>query len=260
MLTAMLASCIKEDRSKCPCYLYVDLSRVDTNYITKIDLMTSGLSGTPAWTAVERSAIGDTVILAVNKEEIDFCAWGNLRGSAVDGPTRTINARGDSLWSCYRRLSTRCEDMYVTVEPERQYIPVTIIVRGMIQNLSDIQPSLATVSNTLDFNSGATGDMERIYATEVRSPQASDGYYQFNTLMITQQSATAATLELDFKSDGNPVKVSYPLGEKLLEIGEDISLSDQKPVIVDLVIGSGSVFFTIDVSGWTQHANIDITY
>lgn len=262
LIVTALCSCIKEDRSKCPCYLYVDLSRVDTNYITKVDLMTSGSAGAPQWTAVERSAIGDTVILKVAKDEIDFCAWGNIRGSAVLNDSRTIVFSGqpDSLWSCYRRLSARCEDMYVTVEPQRQYIPVTIIVRGMLQNISDVQPVITSVSQGFDFNSAATGDKGTIFPAEVRSPQTVAGYYQFNALMLTQQSATEASLELDFKSDGRPVKVNYPLGEELYKIGENISLSGQKPVVVDLVIGGGTVFFTISVSDWERHATIDIIY
>lgn len=262
LIVTALCSCIKEDRSKCPCYLYVDLSRVDTNYITKVDLMTSGSAGAPQWTAVERNAIGDTVILKVTKDEIDFCAWGNIRGSAVLNDSRTIVSSGqpDSLWSCYRRISARCEDMYVTVEPQRQYIPVTIIVRGMLQNISDVQPVITSVSQGFDFNSAATGDKGTIFPAEVRSPQTAAGYYQFNALMLTQQSATEASLELDFKSDGRPVKVNYPLGEELYKIGENISLSGQKPVVVDLVIGGGTVFFTISVSDWEQHATIDIIY
>lgn len=262
LIVTALCSCIKEDRSKCPCYLYVDLSRVDTNYITKVDLMTSDSAGAPQWTAVERNAIGDTVILKVAKDEIDFCAWGNIRGSAVLNDSRTIVSSGqpDSLWSCYRRLSARCEDMYVTVEPQRQYIPVTIIVRGMLQNISDVQPVITSVSQGFDFNSAATGDKGTIFPAEVRSPQTAAGYYQFNALMLTQQSATEASLELDFKSDGRPVKVNYPLGEELYKIGENISLSGQKPVVVDLVIGGGTVFFTISVSDWEQHATIDIIY
>jgi len=262
LIVTALCSCIKEDRSKCPCNLYVDLSRVDTNYITKVDLMTSGSAGAPQWTAVERNAIGDTVILKVTKDEIDFCAWGNIRGSAVLNDSRTIVSSGqpDSLWSCYRRISARCEDMYVTVEPQRQYIPVTIIVRGMLQNISDVQPVITSVSQGFDFNSAATGDKGTIFPAEVRSPQTAAGYYQFNALMLTQQSATEASLELDFKSDGRPVKVNYPLGEELYKIGENISLSGQKPVVVDLVIGGGTVFFTISVSDWEQHATIDIIY
>jgi hypothetical protein len=262
LIVTALCSCIKEDRSKCPCYLYVDLSRVDTYYITKVDLMTSGSAGAPQWTAVERNAIGDTVILKVTKDEIDFCAWGNIRGSAVLNDSRTIVSSGqpDSLWSCYRRISARCEDMYVTVEPQRQYIPVTIIVRGMLQNISDVQPVITSVSQGFDFNSAATGDKGTIFPAEVRSPQTAAGYYQFNALMLTQQSATEASLELDFKSDGRPVKVNYPLGEELYKIGENISLSGQKPVVVDLVIGGGTVFFTISVSDWEQHATIDIIY
>ena len=262
IMVSLLCSCIKEDRSKCPCYLHVDLSRIDVNSISKVDIMTSGSSGEARWTAVPQSAIGDTLIMQVDKDEIDFCAWGNLKGSSILGNSRTIETkeRPDSLWSDYRRLATRCEDMYVTVEPVRQHIPLTIFVRGMLQGISEVQPVVTSVSRSFDFNGRATSSLGTLYPTGVASPSQNGGYYQFKALMMTQPNATDAVLELYFKSDGEARMVSYPLGEQLYQIGEDISLTNQKPVIIDLVMGGGSIFLTLNVSDWTNHDTIEITY
>lgn len=262
MAVSLLCSCVKEDRSKCPCYLHVDLSRIDISTIGKVDIMTSGRNGEARWTTVPQYAIGDTLIMQVDKDEIDFCAWGNLKGSAIIGDSRTIatGERPDSLWSDYRRLTTRCEDMYITVEPARQHIPITIIVRGMLQGISDVQPVITRVSRCFDFNGSAIPEDRNIYPARVASPVRNTGYYQFSALMMTQPSATDAVLELHFKSDGIPGMVSYPLGEQLYQIGENISLANQKPVIIDLVMGAGSIFLTVTVSDWASHATIDITY
>lgn len=258
----LLAACIKEDRSACPCYLHVDLSSVDTNYIHKVDLLLSTASGAPQWTAVEKGSINDTLILKVAKDEIDFCAWGNLRQSSIMGESRTIvpDGRGDSLWNYSRHLTTRCEDMYVKVEPERQYIPVTIIIRGLLQNVTDIKPALTCVSNSLDFYGSATAASVTIVPEELKAPLQDNDYYQYSTLLLTQQSATEATLELKLKTDGRDVHASYPIGIMLQEMGEDISLGGQMPVVLDIVIGSGNIFLTLKVTDWETHASIDITY
>lgn len=262
IMMSIICSCVKEDRSKCPCYLHVDLSRIDINNISKVDIVTSSSSGEARWTAVPQSAIGDTLILQVDKDEIDFCAWGNLKGSAILDNSRTIETkeRPDSLWSDYRRLATRCEDMYVTVEPVRQHIPLTIIVRGMLLGISEVQPVVTRVSHGFDFNGRATSKTGSIIPTGVASPAQNDGYYQFNALMMTQPNATDAILELYFKIDGESRMVSYPLGEQLYRSGENISLTNQKPVIVDLVMGGGSIFLTLTVSDWISHDTIEITF
>lgn len=262
IVVSLLCSCVKEDRSKCPCYLHVDLSHIDINLISKVDIMTGSSSGKARWTAVPQSAIGDTLLLQVDRDEIDFCAWGNLKESVILGDSRTIvtNERPDSLWSDYRRLATRCEDMYVTVEPLRQHIPLTIFVRGMLQGISEVKPVVTRVSRSFDFYGRATSQTGSIYPAVVATPVQNGGYYQFKALMMTQPNAADAILELYFKSDGNAMMISYPLGEQLYMNGENISLTNQNPVIVDLVMGGGSIFLTLNVSDWTIHKTIEITY
>ena len=262
LCAAMLASCIKEDRTACPCSLHVDLSLIDKNYVNKMDLVMNDNGITPSWFTVDEQYIGDTVILPVNKSEFDFCAWGNLRESVVDLRKGTISSahNTDTLWSSYHRIMTRCEDAYVTVEPQRRYIPVTIFVRGMIANLKDIQPSLTSVSNSFDFNGNATGNLDKDYLKMIIEPDTPEGYYQFETLMLNQPSATDAGLELTFIEDGAQRRASYPLGKMLYEDGEDITLADGKPIVVDLMLGSGNIFLTIGVADWQQHDVIDIIY
>jgi UDP-N-acetylmuramyl pentapeptide synthase len=97
-----------------------------------MDLMLAELGGSTEWKAVDKSYFGDTLILQVNKSEFDFCAWGNLAGSIIDRRGRTISPTqpSDSLWSFYRPIQTHCEDVFVSVVPEREHIPVTVKLIG----------------------------------------------------------------------------------------------------------------------------------
>ncbi|MBO4558193.1 MAG: hypothetical protein J5693_06260 [Bacteroidales bacterium] len=263
ILAALLPlACIREDRTKCPCYLHVDLGKVDRNYIGKVDLMLRETDpyGIPEWYPVESKYIGDTLVMPVNKSEFDFCAWGNLRRSVVEGGLITPSAESpDSLWSCYRPISTRCEDVYITVIPERQFIPVTILVRGMIEGISAVRPVLVDAKSVFSVASQSRQAPGAIYPKEVSSPATGGSYYHFQSLLMTQERATNLSLALSFVRDGRQVETSYPIGQMLLEQGEDISLSDRNPIIIDLVIGSASVFLTIRIEDWVTHAVIEIT-
>ena len=260
---AAIVSCIKENRDKCPCYLHVDLSRVDSHYVHKMDLMLAEQFGSNLnWHAVEKKYIGDTLIMKVDKSEFDFSAWGNLDNSHLDDPTQTITSGEptDSLWSFYKPISTRCEDAYVTVIPERQYIPVTVILRGMIQDLSDIQPALENISGSLLYGGAATGEKGTLMPVLVHTPQDDANYYMYKTIILTQTRATEAALNLHFVKNGRSVDMKYPVGEMLVELGEDISATNQNPIVIDLSIGTADILITIKVSNWTRHGIYTITY
>ena len=262
MLSLALPSCIKEDRSTCPCYLHLDLSRLDRNYIHSLDLMFDQEHSGIWWKPVEQSYFGDTLILPVNKSEFDFCAWGNLAPEAVDNILRIISpfAPEDTLWSYSRRIETRCEDVYLSVLPQRQHIPVTIIVRGQTEGVRDIRPVLNNVSREFDFYGSAAGPLGQLIPDRVIAPSVPEGHYIFHTMLYTQQSATQAELELSFNRAGENMNARYPIGEMLQQIGEDISLCDQRPIIIELVLGNGSVFLTISIADWKRHSVIEITY
>ena len=261
ILTAI--SCIKEDRSGCPCHLHVDLSRVDSNYVHSMSLMMDRNGGNLAeWIPVDKSIFGDTLIIAVDKAEFDFCAWGNLSHSIIDNKGRIISPGDfpDSLWSDYRRISTKCEDVYLSVQPERQFIPVTIIVRGMIAAVSELRPEIDNISEQFHFSGSATGASNAILPTLVGTPAPGREYYLFKTLLMTQPSATEATLNLGFVSAGHSYRSTFPLGQMLLEKGEDLSLSGRNPVILDLTIGSANIFIKITVDDWTTLGVFEINY
>ena len=266
IITAMiiclaLSSCIKEDRTKCPCYLHLDLSRVDSNYIHTLNLMMDSGSTFPEWIPVERTLLGDTLIIPVGKSEFDFCAWGNLSSSLLDGENRVISPgmQQDSLWSDYRRINTRCEDAYISVIPTRQFIPVTIIVRGMLGGITRIDAELGHISSRLSFTGAATGAAGAIHPRLDKTPASNGGYYLYRTMILTQTSATAATLSIEFDRDGHTFHSSFPLGEMLLSSGEDISLTSQKPIILDLTVGTANILLTIKVEDWTAHGVFEIT-
>ena len=200
--------------------------------------------------------------MKVDKSEFDFSAWANLTTSSLDDSSRTITSGepADSLWSFHKPISTRCEDAYVTVIPERQYIPVTVIIRGMIQGLSDIRPALANISGGLMYGGKATGGPGTLVPVLIHTPAEGSPYYMYKTMILTQTSATEAVLNLHFANNGRTVDMTYPVGEMLVELGEDISAVNQNPIVIDLTIGTADILVTIRVSDWSRHGIYTITY
>ena len=261
LLCTLGISCIKENRSNCPCYLHLDLSRVDSNYVHSIDLMMEGGHHLAEWFPVDKSYIGDTLIIPVAKSEFDLCAWGNMYTSQREEHSRTITPGNvlDSLWSDYQRISTRCEDAYVSVVPSRQYIPVTIIIRGQIGGITNLDPVLGNISDRLTFTGVATGAAGNSRPLLVSAPTSPEGYYLYRTMILTQASATKANLTVQFERGGLAHRSVLPLGRMLLEIGEDISLTGRNPIVLDITIGTANIFLTIKVNGWTSHGVYEIT-
>lgn len=262
LLCIIGVSCIKENRTNCPCYLHLDLSRVDSHYVHTLDLMLDGSSDPVEWIGVDKSYIGDTLIIPVAKSEFDLCVWGNILTSRLEGNSRTIipgNVQ-DSLWSDYQRISTHCEDAYVSVVPARQYIPVTIIVRGQLGGITNMDPVLGNISDRLTFTGIATGTAGSSRPFLVSAPKSPEGHYLYRTVILTQPTATAADLTVQFERDGHAHRSVLPIGRMLLEIGEDISLPGRNPVVLDITIGTANLFFTIKVDGWTTHGVYEITF
>lgn len=261
LLALLCISCIKEDRSKCPCYLHVDLSRVDSHYIHSVDLVLDD-NIRREWISVDKELIGDTLIVPVCKSEFDLCAWGNLRQSMKDETTATICqwTFADSLWSYTEHFSAFEEDEYVHVMPLRQYIPVTIIVRGMIGGISNLAPEFDYISSTFSYMGDPAGARAKNSPALVSLPSEERYYYLYRTMILTQENSQEAVLNLDYDRDEKSEHSSFPIGRVLLESGVDISVKGQNPVIVDLTIGSASIFLNISVADWETHGVYEITY
>lgn len=258
------AACIREDRSLCPCYLHVDLSRLESTSTRSVDILLVSEAGAQ-WHPVPESSIGDTLIMAVDKGEFEFCAWGNLGGAVIDGGKEIIypDIPCDSLWNCVRHISTRCEDAFVAVSAQRQYRPVTIVVRGMLSGISGLKCVLTGVSGGLAFTGGGRGEIGRLVPELVKEQaeaQGDVGPYVYRTMLLTQPAADELQLKLFFMRNGEVRESGYPLGKMLLSQGEDISEGGGNPIVVDITVGSASILFTLKCNGWTTHGIYEITY
>ncbi len=257
-----MCSCIREDRSVCPCFLHVDMTELDTGAIHRMDLMLfeeGVFSGThTAWPA----AFGEEIIIPVSRNELQFCAWGNLESSQLDPAQQTIHLPGgrDSVWLFRQTVRTDCEDVYIKIAPERQFKPVVILLRGQISGISGVHTMITGIDNTFSFGGDVpAGSPGQLVPQLVRSPAEGNDYYQFQTLITRQAETAKAMLRLEFISEGEQRTGEYDVGRLLLEAGEDLTKSDGRPIVIDIVLGSSSAFISISTDGWVRHDTFEIT-
>lgn len=258
----LMCSCIREDRSVCPCFLHVDMTDIDTTAIRRMDLMLfqdGVLSGTHT---AEPAVFGEELIIPVSRNELQFCAWGNVENSRLDTVRQTINLHGgcDSVWFFSKTVRTDCEDAYIRVVPERQFKSVVIVVRGQISGISEVHTLITGIDNTFSFVGDVpAGNPGQIVPQLVKSPSSGEEYYQFQTLITKQAGAADAILRLEFISEGKLRKGTYELGRLLLEAGEDLSISGGRPIVIDIVLGAASAFISISTEEWVGHDTFEIT-
>lgn len=258
-----MCSCIREDRSVCPCFLHVDLTGLDAGAIRKVDmiLFEEDLPGTVI--TAEHDIAENELIIPVSKGEVQFCVWGNLFSSEIDSERQLIRtvAECDSIWFFRQSVSTNCEDAYLKVAPERQTRTVTVILRGNLAGISNVSTRLTGIDTDFTFSGDVpAGNPGKIVPILVSTPESGSGIYQFQTTITRQADAFDATLELEFTSDGSVRSGTYEIGKMLFEAGEDLSESSGHPIVIDLVFGNSSVFISLAVDGWTGHDVFEITY
>ncbi len=245
----------------CPCFLQVDMTDLDTAAIRRMDLMIfedGVFSGTHT---ANPALFREELIIPVSRNELQFCAWGNLDTSQLDTGHQTIHLEegDDSLWLFRQTVSTNCEDVYIRVTPERQFKPVVILLRGQISAISNVHTSITGIDNTFSFGGEVpAGNYGQLVPQLVKSPDDETEYYQFQTLLSRQAEAAKAMLNLEFMSDGEPRTGVYEIGRLLLEAGEDLTKSDGRPIVIDIVLGSSSAFISISTDGWVRHDTFEI--
>ncbi len=257
-----MCSCIREDRSVCPCFLHVDMTELDTAAIRRMDMMLfedGTFSGTHT---AEPAVFGEELIIPVSRNELQFCAWGNLESSQLDVTHQTIHLPGgrDSVWLFRQTVHTNCEDTYIKIAPERQFKPVIILLRGRISGISGVNTLITGIDNTFSFGGDVpAGNPGQLVPQLVKSPSSGEEYYQFQTLITRQAEAENAMLRLEFISDGEQRTGEYEIGRMLLEAGEDLTESGGRPIVIDIVLGSSSAFISISTDGWVRHDTFEIT-
>ena len=277
----LLSSCsVKEDRSGCPCWMTVDLSKVaesrwkspERQSSTEYQMVTKSLES--------RQHIAESVVLRLrgnsDEDEVDYAfkmtetvntevgaleyevprgsvgvsavALGNeIPGQAgYDGDKIRIpvGEQMDSLYGFFRRFYTRCESVLCDVELHKEFCTVSFTLGddGYISPYDlEVWGNVAGVS---------AWDLMPLEGDFRFAPSPEDGVYR---VRVPRQFD--ASLELVMLEDSKIVD-RLPLGEYIARSGYDWTAENLEDVHIALDLENQQVMIT--VSGWDGVVVMDI--
>lgn len=252
VIAAILPGCVREKRDNCPCMLHIDLSRFPVE-AGHVDIWTAGRSVLEPYGRILAEDFGEEIEIPVLRDTIQVFAWGGINESELFEPGRQIHHSSpyDSLWGFYSVVPTRCEDARVTVIPEREFCPLTIITDGLAALLSEIALSISGSSGGFLFDTSPFGGPMTLKPLLVESPSDNGECFIHRIPLPRQVAESELGLDLSFNAEGVEWSRRYPLSHILKESGVDICKPDQDAVTIHITIEEERVL--ISIRGWNYN-------
>lgn len=234
-LTLTLASCsVKEDRSECPCWLTVDVSKIDADFCSILN--------TRCFTDLEEQ-FSDTINVRVFQDStyertvkrgvVDLTFWKGhesaLKANDVIGAV-SLGNEADSLYAGrFENDFSRKEITSAKASLHKQFATIGIDFRGYVQALK-AKVVVESNYNGLDIKhfTPASGSYRRQLS---RAGESGDDAYLFNSRLLRQGEDTK--LYLKFYGTGNTKdnpSWTADLGAMLREIGYDWTKEDLEDI------------------------------
>lgn len=239
MAVPLLTSCfVKEDRTPCPCWLEVDLSRVSEKSVVlsgwKDELLFRG--------PVSPSDYPDFYEVTVPRGEVYVTALG--KNNDILNPTTLFVPEGsqaDSLYAHCARLNTNCETVTDVVTLHKQFATVHLTMQ--VPDGQAIYPyEVKIVGDCAGWDlrdlSGAKG---RFYYSPGR---IGENEYEFR---VPRQSD--ASLKIELYDDGEKVD-EVALGDFIVQSGFDWNAEDLADISLEIKFRESQVM--VNISGWRE--------
>ncbi len=233
------ACTVLEDRSVCPCYLTVDLTKVDKG-VREWQMWLFTPEGELLYkdTVYRRSYSAPYIIQVPRNKKVQCLMWGNARsGTLVEetfSPATSLikkeDVLADSLYFFADTISTWGEDSRMKVVPRKEFATVDIYMQGW----ADVEYEVRMVMVCGSKGFYVTGDFyPGEVSTEMELFSLGDYYTQFRGRILRQSDTENILLSLKIrrrKMDGTLgeelVNKDIPIGKYLEENGYNIQNAD----------------------------------
>lgn len=249
LLTLLLSSCIKEDRSECPSYLTIDLSgtpdKVDSLY-----LILQYKNGQIFKDTIHNGDFRNDYEIAVPRGSATIAAYGNISMMKYDnGYIVPYGYPADNVYTFFSEAEYLSDLSRDTITVAKNYMAIHVKVLGMVR---------ASKGLTAEFIGSYTGYSiygELISGEFYHAPESShlptetEDYYVFYTRVPRHSPNSSLLLRLStqYTNIETPdTLLEMSIQDKLLQAG--ISFSD--PILQDL-------YLTIDHSHSTITISVD---
>lgn len=258
----LLCSCtVLEERDVCPNYLAVDFTGVDKS-IKEWQMWLFNDVGELIFkdTVYRRSYPTPYIVNVPRYRNVRCLLWGNLRGAthidehySYDTFIEKIEeASADSVYFFTDTISTKGENSYLKVIPEKEFATVDIYVKGWAGSDYEAEMVLECVSS--GYYVGRELGSSR---TSIKADIFDIGNYftHFRCRMLRQKDTENMVLKLfirDLNADGTLGEVlvdrELPLGEYLFENGYDMHKASLDDIVMEVDYSYNR--FVIKVSDW----------
>ena len=243
MVFYMESCTILEERSGCPCYLTVDLAKVDKS-IREWQLWLFDNDGELMFkdTIYRRSYTSPYVVQVPRNRQLQCFMWGNARSAttldeAYSLSTLILKKEGlpaDSLFSYADTIDTWKEDGLMRVSPRKEFATIDIYIYGWAE--IDFVAEMELVCDSRGFF--VRGDFYPDEVSVQMELEGIDDYYtHFSGRMLRQPDTENIRLslmlkrkEIDGKIGQVLVNQDIPIGKYLEENGYDM----QNPQLQDI--------------------------
>lgn len=234
-LTALLMfflalSCIKEDRSDCPCYLILDFSQVDGDAFASVGLGLQSGNGFVLEDCVSSDSYSSEHVLKVPRADICLNAYHGASFTPGKGFIVEEGSGYPPLWLYSDEISTMSDSVRDTVRLHKSYSQI------QVRMLSDGRPC--------PYVLGIDGNV----CGYTLSGQPADGRFKVNlypdgegrcSVRVPRQKDSSLSLSI---IDGKDVLRRFALGEYILSSGFDWTKPDLEDMDVTIDFASTKIF------------------
>lgn len=250
--TGMLTSCIKEDRSKCPCRISLCMNKIDRDIIKRIDIMVADRSGKIVYyDTLHRESLSSEYRFQLPREDYSLYVWGNITHKTEVGIEKrslmiSDECDADHYYFHSSPIYASGEECSISIEMAKRHSKIKVTLTGA-QEENEKELELVVGSGT----GGYTADGDIIVRKRTFSPKRerngkdedSSPTYLFSA--IREKKPSDLVIKVLYR--GKEI-ISYPIGDVLYEMGRDISADEYEDVEVTIDFSYSTI--KIEIMDW----------
>lgn len=241
----LLSSCIKEDRSGCPCRLYVDLTEVDSSAISSVKMAVSDIAAYFLVSEVEKEKYASECVLKVPRRKLWLNVYSGDDGLGTQDSGLLIPYGQDCppVYMYSTLVDADCEKVVKKVKMSKNHCRMTVC----LENEQDFEYYMSVKGNVCGYSADglplAGGFKYRLQSEDDES------FY----VIVPRQLDASLILDVE---DGDKVLKSFALGEYVSASGYDWRSENLRDIVVTIDYALTKV--SIQVKGWDYVYDFDV--
>lgn len=241
----LLSSCIKEDRSICPCHLYVDLTEVDSSAISSVKMAVSDVASCFLVSEVVKEDYASECVLKVPRRRLWFNVYSGDDGLGTQDSGLLIPYGRDCppVYMYSSLIDADCEKVVKKVKMSKNHCKMTVC----LENEKGFEYSMSVKGNVCGYSADG---LPLAGEFNYRLKSEEDGGF---SVIVPRQQDSSLVLDVE---DGDRVLKSFALGEYVNASGYDWKSENLRDIVVTIDYALTKV--RVQVKGWDYVYDFDV--